>query len=234
MDIKVTLKLLLSSKKDTFTITGPCVCCDQPSEAVWTYNKEYNLERWVASSGKKTGNVEPIKQGYKDKDGNSAKGEIELNLPYCSAHLDQTKRLHNYHSKQQTGLIIVGVIAIALYFILFGLDWMRDAETTTQMGFRTCAMPIFVLIGAVFLGTIAFTAINESKATKPEFIDYPIDSSEGGGSGLAIRVDGEEAGRIGQYVKYFLNLDFKNVEAAKQFKQKYPGAVIMKGKELLE
>jgi hypothetical protein len=51
---------------------------------------------------------------------------------------------------------------------------------------------------------------------------------------LAIKVAADEIGRIGEDVKYYLNLDFKDVDAAKQFKQKYPGAVIIKGKEYME
>lgn len=229
MDIKISLRYLLSNTKDTFTLEGPCVCCGKPNVGVWTYKNDYKLERWGADSSGK-----PAKQGYKDKDGNAAQGEIELNLPYCSEHLNQSKRLRKYHGNQGNGMVIAGVIAIVLYFILFGVDWMRDAETNIQMGFRMCAMPIIAFIGGAGLVGLAMKSINESKANQPEFIDYPINSDSGGGSGLAIRVGSEQSGRVGQFVGHFLFLDFKNIEAAKQFKQKYPESIISKGKELLE
>ena len=234
MDVKATFKLWLSGAKDTFTLDGPCVCCGKPSVNVWTYNKKYNLERWVASSGGRTGEVKPIKQGYKDKDGNPAQGEIEFNLPYCSEHLSQSERLRNYHSNQTNAVIIAGVIAVVLYLVLFGWDWIGAAKSNLQTGFRACAMPIIVFVSIAGLGVLANTALNESKSAQPKYIDYPINSSDGGGSGLAITVDGEATGMVGQHVRYFLNLDFKNIEAANQFKRKYSGAVILKGKELLE
>jgi hypothetical protein len=228
MDVKVTLKLLLSNKEDTFTLTGPCVCCGQPSQDVWKYTKEYSLERWVAGSKGVT------KQGYKDKEGQSARGKIELDLPYCSEHYDQTKRLHNYHSIQNALAGILGFVAIVLYFVLFGWDWLGGAETTREFGFRLCGVPIFVGIGGFALGFLASKALNASIATLPALSDYPIDSASGGGSGLAITVDSETTGIAGQEVRHYLNLDFKNVEAAQQFKQKHPGARVVKGRELLQ
>jgi len=233
MDIKATLRLTLSNKKDSFALAGSCICCGKPSEDVWTYNKKYNLERWVASSGGSTGDIKPVKQGYKDANGTPAQGEVEIKLPYCSTHLNQTKRLQNYHSRQQNALIIVGVVAAVLYFILVGGKWIGDADTTIQVGFRACGMPIIVFLGAAGLGLLATTAINSGIASKPEYVDYPIDSGSGGGSGLAIVVDSDQNGVIGQPVRYFLNLDFNNIDAAKQFKASYPGTIILLGQELM-
>jgi hypothetical protein len=234
MDIKATLRLWLSDKKDTFNLDGACVCCGRPSVEVWTYNKKYNLERWVASSGGRTGEVKPVRQGYKDEGGKPVQGEVEFNLPYCAEHLNQSKRLRNHHNNQTNGMIIAGVIAVVLYFILFGADWIGAAKNNIEMGFRTCGMPILVFVGVAGLGVLASQAVDESRSNQPQYIDYPINSSSGGGSGLAITVSTEDTGMIGQQVRYFLNLDFKNFEAARQFKQKYPGAAILKGGELLE
>jgi hypothetical protein len=228
MDVKVTIRLLLSNKEDTFTLTGPCVCCGQPSEDVWKYTNTYALERWVA------GSKGTAKQGYKDKDGNSARGKIELDLPYCSEHYAQTKRLHNYHNIQSIVAAILGITAIVLYFVGFGWNWVGAAETTREFYFRLCGAPIFVGLGGVALGYFAFKALNASIANLPAFSDYPIDSTYGGGSGLAVTVDGSKVGVAGQDVRHHLNLDFQNAEAAQQFKQTYPGALVVKGNVWLE
>ena len=190
MDVKATIRLWLSGTKDTFTLDGPCVCCGKSSVNVWTYNKKYNLERWVASSGGQTGDVRPIKQGYKDKDGNPAQGDVEFSLPYCPEHLSQSERLRNYHNNQTNVVIIAGVIAVVLYFVLFGWDWVGAAKSNLQTGFRACGMPIIVFVGIAGLGILANTALNESKSAQPKYIDYPINSPGGGGSGLAITVAG--------------------------------------------
>jgi hypothetical protein len=148
--------------------------------------------------------------------------------------LNQSKRLRNHHNNQTNGMIIAGVIAVVLYFILFGADWIGTAKTNVEMGFRTCGMPILVFVGVAGFGVLASQAFNESQATQPQYIDYPINSGSGGGSGLAITVSNEDTGMIGQQVRNFLDLDFMNIEAARQFKQKYPGAAILKGGELLD
>jgi hypothetical protein len=228
MDIQVMLEQSLSNVRDTFTLSGPCVCCGQPSEQVWTCRREYDLERWVSGSSSK-----PIKQLYKDPDGDTVQGEVELKLPYCPEHFQQTKRLENYHRRQRKVAVILGAAGILLYFVLFGIDWIGAAETNIEMGFRMCAMPILVFGGFAGLAVLAFTAWNERKAAQPEFSDYPIDSPDGGGCGLGVTVMNERRGRVGQMVSYFLRLDFKNPDAARRFKRKYPDARALKGKSLL-
>ena len=228
MDINASLRLVLYNEKDTFDLTGPCVCCGKSSDGIWTYNQKYDLEHWVADSRGR-----PVKQGYKDKDGKTAQGEVELNLPYCTEHLEQSRRLHKYHSNQKTLMAIIMVIAVIFYCVSFA-DWIFAGETNKDVGFRMFAIPIFVSVVIAGLGSYFFTTINKGLSKRSEYIDYPIDSEDGGGSGLAIKVEGEEAGMIGQHRRYFLSLDFKNVEAAKRFKQKYPEALIIEGIELLD
>jgi hypothetical protein len=229
--------MTLTQPKTKLLLDGPCVCCDEPAEQTFTYEKKYPLRVWAASTNRKTGQRTLTKDDKKDKEGKNEMGLFEFDLPYCAKHLAQTKKLHKLHDKQNNAVAWLSAAAVVLFLVFGGFTWAAGAETNIQFGTRFCVVPIIIFVGAFGLLKFGLDSWNESRARQPEFADFPLDSQSGGGSGVGIEITEEETKgtkTLGTDVPNFLQLNFKSVEAANRFKQKYPGSRVIKGQDKLE
>ena len=220
MGVNVSLKVPLTGKKDSFILTGPCLCCGALGEKVWKYHTKYNLKRWGKSRKRMALN------NYSDDSGKPAQGELFIELPYCKAHQVQTSGVRGLTNT--LGWAVGGIVILisAVIYINSSLDETGAARTARGADFWICLAPIFVFfmtfVVMKFFQEGLKLKINPLSANK----DFPLKGDTNGGCGLKIetKVDGGVPGE--GIVRYFVNLEFQNPQSAGRFLEKYPQAVV--------
>lgn len=220
MGVNVSLKVPLTGENDSFILTGPCLCCGAEGEKVWKYHKKYNLKRW------EKGRKRTALNNYSDDSGKPALGELFIELPYCKVHQVQTSRVRG--ATNALGWVVGGLVILvtAVIYINNSLDETGAARTARDANFWICLAPIFVF----FMTFVVMKFFQDGFKLKISPLsankDFPLKGNTKGACGLKIetKVDGGVPGE--GMVRYFVNLDFQNPQAAGRFLEKYPQAVL--------
>jgi hypothetical protein len=220
MGVNVSLKVPLTGKKDSFILTGPCLCCGAQGEKGWKYHKKYNLKRWEKRR------KSMALHNYSEDSGKPALGELLIELPYCKAHQVQTNLLRSLTNT--LGWVLGGIIILvtAVIYINNSLDETGAARTARDANFWICLAPIFVFFMTFVVMKFFQDGIKLKIGSLSAKKDLPLKRDTTSGCGLKIEteVDGGVPGE--DIVRYFVKLDFQNPQAAGRFMEKYPQAVI--------
>ena len=217
MKTNVAIEIPISNGKH-IKLPGPCTYCGEPAaeggKKKWT--TPYQLKHWGVS--RKFGNMQLWDS--KGADGVARKGQVTVHAPYCPEHLEGVKLF--------TMVLAIGTIGVAIGGIILGIV-TSESETFLMRAFM---IGVSMVMGAS-IGFILAWLINKLIAlVTPAFRDFPaLGNGHWGLSTDNIRVDGGEFG-VGP-VRYYLTLNFLNIESAQRFLAAYPEAVVVKGEELL-
>lgn len=227
MAVNVSLKVPLTGKKDSFILTGPCLCCGAQGEKGWKYHTRYNLKHWEKRRKRM------VLHNYSDDSGKLALGELFIELPYCKAHQVQTSRVRGMTNT--LGWAVGGIVILisAVIYINNSLDETGAARTARGANFWICLAPIFIFLMTFVVMKFFQDGLKLKNGPIPAKKDFPRKGNTNDGCGLKIetKVDGGVPGE--GIVRYFVNLEFQNPQAAGRFLEKYPQAVVSFGHSLI-
>jgi uncharacterized membrane protein YhaH (DUF805 family) len=193
---------------------------------VWDHHEEYGLKHWQRGD-----NGQYALKDSRDNEGKLRLGVLDIQLPYCDKHLQQTRRLNSYLAGQKAIVTVVALLAAAVFLFTVALGWAADATDTRTYGFRLCVTPL--IAGVVTWWGLAFASagINAALSKLPAFKNLPIASGGGSGVGIEVRHGSKDAKGAMARVRYFLLLDFMNKQAATRFMEANPTASARKKRE---